>query len=278
MKTKQFLPILILVALIFLTSCGESQAVDGLNSNDGQIRSGDLTSELEDGLLAEEASSNYWDDWVKDMPSGSFEKAGSENFVFEEDGYIMELTLDKWAATRGSSEYVLHPASNRIPLPLLKPSDCVIPFVLKAKTATEDTAFTTDFRLLARVSRYGAYYCELSRFEETVETNAKMIDDEKNLNSGIDDFTSYNGRNLIHERMLSVHSSAWGSHFENDYSETKRGDEQVIIGCYVINDYYSPKFPDGNLESFPSGSAVVSVRVMMNNNAQSLEEIAVVMQ
>ena len=171
----------------------------------------------------------------------------------------------------------------------MKPSDCVIPFVLKVKTMTEDTAFTTDFRLMANVRSYtdvqlmpnahyyGANYCELSRFEDTVETYTKMIDDDKNINSGIDDSASSNGRNLVQERMSSVHSLAWGSFFENDYSNTKRGDEQIVIGCYVINDYYSPKFPDGNLELFPSGSAVISVRVMINNNVQNLEEISIVM-
>ena len=267
MKTKRFLSLLLLM-LIFLASCGEAspnhEEDHVLNGDIEQTGSENLPLEQGNGYLVEEAAASYWEYWVKDVSSGGFKQASSESFVFENDGYVIELTLDKWAATRGSSEYVLHPAGNGMPLPQLKPSDCVIPFVITAKTATEDIAFTTDFSLIAIASR-GVYHFEPSSFESAVESQTKLLNDMK-LNSNIDDLASHNGENLIQEYMSRVPSQTWWLGFSESYSETKLGDEQVIIGYYVINDYYSPKFPDGNLELFPSGSAMMYVQVWINSN------------
>ena len=292
MKTKRILSLL-LVMLIFLASCGdassnheEDRADDVPGSGFEQTGNDNPASEQDRHQIAE--LSDYWEYLVKDASSGGFEQADSESFVFEQDGYVIEITLDKWVAARGSSEYVFHPASDEIPLPLLKPSDCVIPFVLTAKTATDDTAFTTDFQLSAHSleykdeygymyasSSYRLYGCELSLFESAVELYTENLDNMK-LNYDIDDLTSYEGRNLIQEHMSNAYQQAWWQTINNNFSGTKLGDGQIILGCYVINDYYSPKFPDGNLELFPRDSAAMRVQVVINNSWPA-EETDVVM-
>ena len=251
MTTKRILPLL-LIMLVLFASCGE----------------------VSSGIV----SSNYWKDWIKDVPQGKFEQADSENFTLEQNGYLIECTLDKWGATRGSSEYLMHPASSEIPLPLLKPSDCVIPFMLTVKTATKDTSLTTDFYFGAYAIKYNAEYdsyvpdpsysvygCELSRFESTVEYMTKYFDDIK---SDTDD-------KLIQELLPQYHVQVWPQSISDNYSDTMLGDEQVVIGCYVINGYYSPEFPEGNLEKFPDNYALMRVS-MKTPNTHITEEIDVV--
>ena len=224
------------------------------------------------------ASTDYWGDWVKDVPSGNFEQAGSEIFTLEQNGYAIEFTLDKWAATRGSGEYVLHPASSEIPLPLLKPSDCVIPFVLTAKTATKDTSFTTDFHFYTQAilhdTQYNTYVsnylysnngCSLSRFEEIVENFSSYLDSIEATPE------------MVKEFMPQYHRDMWQGGISGNYYETKLGDEQVFIGCYVINNYYSPEFPNGNLDLFPKDCAFLRVSMKTPAGARS-EEVDILIQ
>ena len=246
MKTKCMLPLLLMM-LIFFTACGGG-------------------------------TSNYWKDWIKDVPNGGFEQTDSEIFVMEQNGYSIEFTLEKWLATRGSSEYVLHPANSEIPLPLLKSSDCVIPFVLTAKTATKDSSFETNYYLsvyavaytehgvTANHHAYSSYGCGLSQFEVRVEDLTRYFDGTKPHEKG-----------FVQELMPQWHNQMWPQSFSGNFSETKIGDEQVIFGCYVIKDYYSPEFPDGNLALFPDGYAMMRV-LMGTTTAQVAEEFDVVMR
>jgi len=220
-----------------------------------------------------ESSSNYWENWIKNVPKGEFEQADSESFIFEQNGYSVEVTIEKWLVARASSEYVLHPASNEIPMPLLQSSDGVIPFVLTAKTVTNDSSFVTDYHLSAYATVYDteydsyashsfylSYACGLSQFEVTVEDLTERFDSMKpHIDEG-----------YIQEIMPQWHSQMWPTAFSGNFSETKFGDEQVVLGCYVLKNYYSPEFPDGNFEVFPSDSAVL--RILMRADTTQREE------
>jgi|GEM_PF-2984148 len=294
MKTKYILPLLLMMVVFSacggaVSNCGCEAAncegavsnVDGtapdnagIVSNDGNAVSGDDGAVSNtDGAASDDAGvvSDYWGEWIKDVPHGAFEQADSETFAWEQNGYSVEIEIEKWTAARGSSEYIMHPASDEIPLPLLQPSDCVIPFVLTAKTTTKDSDFTTSFNFNANTFSVGGYTyprlsgCELSRFEDTVE----------NMTKNFDSFTESNTKEYRQEHIPYYHRMLWagiGGHF----SDTKPGDEQVFLGCYVINDYYSPEFPNGNLELFPAGSAVMRVAVS-GDPAQRSEQIELVM-
>ena len=283
MKTKCFVP-LILCMCIVLAACnatpnGAAGQADGLAAcgcacsdcvaNQGKAMPNDERAQTEE---------SYWGGWIKDVPHGAFTQADSETFVWEKDGYSVAFTLDKWAESRGSSEYVLHPASNEIPLPLLQASDCVIPFVLTAKTTTKDSAFSTDYNLsgythvdnVNNANYYSPrlYGCELSRFETEVESYTENIDSMK-LSGDVDE-------NFIQNWMMQLHQNAFSQSIGVNASQTKPGDEQVVLGCYVINNYYSPAFPDGNLEAFPKGSGMMRIS-LYSSSPQSNENFDIIM-
>jgi len=280
MKTKYILPVLLM--LVVFSACGgkaancgcEAATCEGAVSNNGNVVSNNegVVSNT-NGAVSDDAGKtpDYWGEWIKDVPHGSFEQADGETFAWEQNGYSVEIEIEKWTAARGSNEYIMHPASDEIPLPLLQPSDCVIPFVLTAKTTTKDSDFTTSFYFNANTFYVGSFTfpqlsgCELSRFEDVVG----------NITRTFDNFAESNTREYRQEQMPYYHQQMWhslGGHF----SDTKPGDEQVFLGCYVINDYYSPEFPNGDLELFPAGSAVLRVSVS-GDPAQEYKQIELVM-
>ena len=293
MKAKHILPLLLVMAAF--TACGGAASKCGCDAasckcavpGDAGIVSSDGNAVLGDAGAVSDihgaASGNtgettdYWGEWIKDVPHSAFEQAGSETFAWEQNGYSVEIEIEKWTAARGSSEYIMHPASDEIPLPLLQPSDCVIPFVLTAKTTTKDNDFTTSFGLNTNAYRYfgsnyvGSYTlpqlsgCELSRFEDAVD----------NMTKSFDSWAESNTKEYRQEHIPYYHRMLWAG-IGGQFSDTKSGDEQVFLGCYVIHDYYSPEFPDGNLEMFPAGSAVMRVSVG-GDPAQEYEQIELVM-
>ena len=255
MITKRILP-LFLIMVIF-TACGskvsncecETTNYDGKASNYG----GEASNYESEVSNHESEVSNYWEELIKDVPKGAFEQTDSEIFVWEQNGYSVEIELDKWFPNRGSNEYILHPASDEILLPLLKPSDGVIPFVLTAKTTTKDSDFTTNFSFSVETrGRAQLFSCSQSRFEDTLERLTREFD-------GLP--AERNTKEYRQERMPPYLNLMSSGIIVDSFSETKLGDEQVLYGCYVINNYYSPEFPDGNFERFPGGSDIMYLRM-----------------
>jgi len=277
MKIKQILPLLLIMVIftacrgeVINCGCEASNCAGSISNSDGNAPNPESNTSNQEGN-----TSGYWGEWIKDVPHGEFERTDSETLVWEHNGYSVEFEIEKWTAARGSSEYIMHPASDEIPLPLLQPSDCVIPFVLTARTTTKDSDFTTDFTFNISASLYNGTYnypklfrCGPPHFEDTVERLTNYFDNLPPQPTVV----------VNHQEIMSQHHrQMWRQGSSSDtFPETKQGDEQIFLGCYVINNYYSPEFPDGNLELFPSGSAML--RVSINGDpVQGYEELEVVM-
>ena len=255
---KRILPLVLLIAIL-ATACGKS---------------------------ATSSYMKYWEKWINNIPDGQFEKADSESFVLEQGGFSVEFTVDKWVGTRGTGGYVLHPAGNQV-IREQKTSDCVIPFVITTTTTTKDSSFMTDYTFsVASLDRYRdmtnamsdesyiAAWNALTRFGNNVQIstcNMSMFEAEQKRNEeyleGLDKRAKSDDR-LIEDLVSRSVLVPWYSYGGGRFSETKTGDTQTVLGYYVIPDYYSPDFPNGNVDMLPEIGAMLWVEAYISSDRQ----------
>ena len=260
MKMKRILPLVLLIAIL-ATACGKS---------------------------ATSSYMKYWEKWINNIPDGQFEKADSESFVLEQGGFSVEFTVDKWVGTRGTGGYVLHPFGNQV-IREQKTSDCVIPFVITTTTTTKDSSFMTDytFSLWAQERDHDTLDAmsdearrALSDFTRNVQIsscNMSMFEAEQKRNEeyleGLDKRAKSDDR-LIEDLVSGSVLVPWYSYGGGGggrFSETQTGDTQTVLGYYVIPDYYSPDFPNGNVDMLPEIGAMLWVEAYIATNTTQTE-------
>jgi hypothetical protein len=74
---------------------------------------------------------------IEETPEAIFEQSESQMFTVEKDGYSVQVQVNTWEGIQGTGEALPHPGDERILLPTVSKSDCIIPFEVNMLVNTE---------------------------------------------------------------------------------------------------------------------------------------------
>jgi hypothetical protein len=133
----------------------------------------------------------------------------------DNNGYTRRHAVESWIGVRGTDQQMQHPANPSLLIPPIGSNNVVIPFVVSVTDTTKDNSFS-------RGLHFYSGYLHTSYFSCYISTDGKTWEDANRGDAG------------------------GGQIWSQD--NTQFGDTISFYGYYVLNNFFSPNYPDGNLE------------------------------
>lgn len=189
------------------------------------------------------------DFWMQNAVNVDFIENESKTILKEKEGYSCEAFIQTWEGLRGQENFVVHPANKNVAIPIQKTTDMIIPFSITLKCTTSDISFTTD-TVIDLTSSWDNGILFFTDDKTIAESKNKI---KEHVNNGSESF-GYSITDLWTDETYGSGARAWkGIIGERSifYGKLKKDELKKIYGYYILYDYFSPAYPDGNEILFP---------------------------